>query len=167
MDATLASGIIGAAAGVIGAGVGGGATLLVGRIGALEQAREAHRTELRNCCSEFTAAIARARSNSYSIPDNKGADDAAFKALEDARVSGERLRLLSSDKRTQKAARLAIRHVYAVIRQAQTGIDPRADEFPGRGPHKRLREELTTLYIGVRRELGISNPEAVFEDLEN
>jgi len=82
-------------------------------------------------------------------------------------VGCEQLRLLLDDKSTQRAARLALRHAYAVWVTAQSGVDPREAESKGKRPEKRLREELTKLYVGVRTELGVEHPTDVFEELED
>jgi hypothetical protein len=62
---------------------------------------------------------------------------------------------------------LALRHAYAAWKLVETGKDPRAAEYPGVAPDKRLRDELTRLYVGVRTELGVPNPDDVFEELDN
>jgi hypothetical protein len=167
MDPTTAAGIIGAGAALSGATLAGGTSLAIERLRARESAREAHRGELRSACSEFTSAIARVRSNSYHLNHDTAAKKALLSALEEARVGCERLRILLSDKATQQAARMVLRHTYAVWKLAEDGADPRAAEYPGKEPEVRLREELTHLYVGVRRELGLANPEDVFEDLDD
>lgn len=97
------------------------------------------------------------------MKDNPAVEGAARAALEEARVSCERLRILLDDKEAQQAARLALRHAYAVLKRAQTGKDPRADQFSDE-PNVRLRKQLTLLYSGVRSELGMAHPDAVYED---
>jgi hypothetical protein len=62
---------------------------------------------------------------------------------------------------------MALRHLWAVWHFAEYGTDPRATEFKGQSPHTRLRQQLTELYVGVRRETGIKHPEDVFEELED
>ena len=167
MDATTAAGLIGAGGAVLGALAAGGAAVAVegrrSRAGRLE----AHRHEIRSVCSQFTSAIARVRSNSYNLKRDAAAERAGLAALEEARVGCEQLRLLLDDKSTQRAARLALRHAYAVWMTAQHGVDPREAESKGKKPEKRLREELTKLYVGVRTELGVEHPADVFEELED
>jgi hypothetical protein len=87
--------------------------------------------------------------------------------MDEARAGCERLRILLTEMETQRAARLALRHAYAIWKTAETGVDPRAAQYPDKNPHVRLREELTHLYVGVRRELGVSQPENVFVDLDD
>lgn len=167
MDATVMAGLVGAGAALIGAGIGAGTSVLIERRRARESALEAHRATLRTACSDFTAAIARVRSDSYALPAAPGPVVVVSPGLDEARAGCERLRILVSDMETQRAARMALRHAYSVWKAAETGTDPRAAEYPDKKPRERLREELTRLYIGVRRELGVSHPEDVFEDLEN
>jgi hypothetical protein len=57
---------------------------------------------------------------------------------------------------------MAVRHIFAVWSLADQGVDPRADEYPGTNPSSRLRQSLTAIYIGVRRETGSRHPEHVF-----
>lgn len=165
MDSTIVAGAVGASAALLGGGLASGTALWVERQRTREIAREARRQELQSACAEFTAAIACVRSNSYLLHDDATAEKALNAAMEEARVGCERLRILLSDKTAQQAARLALRHAYAVRKAAETGTDPRADEYPGKKPNVRLREELTRLYVGVRTELGVAHPEDVFEDL--
>jgi hypothetical protein len=84
--------------------------------------------------------------------------------LDDARVEVERLRLLIESRATQEAARMALRHLWAVWHLAEHGTDPRANEFPDETPRFRLRKALIELYIGVRREIGSKYPQDVFAD---
>lgn len=171
----LAAAAIGATAALFGAGVAGGVTLKVEKRRSDASLREARRDELLRTCSAFTGAIARIRSYSYRLPkDGSGnssiteaLDKAGDETFDEARIECERLRLLLESKDAQEAARLALRHVYAVWVLARDGVDPRKDEYPGQSPHKRLRQELTRLYREVRAETGASLPDNVFEDLTN
>lgn len=167
MDSTTIAGIIGASAALAGVFLTGVFTYAVERRRGREASREAHRQELRSACSDFTSAIARVRSKSYALKDDPAARSSLLSALDDARVDCERLRLLVSEKGTQEAARLSLRHAYAVWKLAETGVDPRSAEYPGRSPHKRLRDELTRLYVGVRTELNVPQPEDVFAELDD
>lgn len=164
MDSAIVAGIVGASAALLGGGLASGTVLWVERQRTRESAREARRQELGTACSEFTAAISRVRSHTYHMQDEATAK-ALNAAMADARVGCERLRILLSDSASQRAARLALRHAYAVCKVAETGIDPRASQYPDKQPHVRLREELTRLYVGVRTELGVAHPEDVFEGL--
>jgi hypothetical protein len=120
---------------------------------------------LRTACSDFTAAIASVRSNSYHLSIDPSAGAAIRLSMDEARAGCERLRILVSSSDTQRAARMALRHTYAIWKLAETGSDPRAAQYPEKLPAQRLREELTKLYRGVRRELGVLQPDDVFEDL--
>lgn len=165
MDSTATAALIGGGAAIAGALAAGLTSLAVERQRATASGLEAQRQELREACSHFTAAIARIRSNSHNLSQDPTADSAIRTALEDARVGCERLRILLNHREHQKAARLVLRHAYAVWKQAETGIDPRAEEYPNHEPHERLRKQLTALYVGVRQELGLTSPGDVFEDL--
>ncbi len=56
---------------------------------------------------------------------------------------------------------MALREIWAVWKQADTGVDPRAVEFT-EDPWTRYHTQLRMLLIGVRRELGLKKPEDVF-----
>jgi alkylation response protein AidB-like acyl-CoA dehydrogenase len=159
------SGVVAAAAALIGAVVVAGVTLAVERLRARAADRASRRDALLSACTNFMAAVARTRSLCYDL-DQPEAKKRVHAQLEEARVECERLRLLADSSETQKAARMALRHLWAVWHLAEHGTDPRADQFPDARPWKRLRTELTALYVGVRRETGSSHPEDVFEELE-
>jgi alkylation response protein AidB-like acyl-CoA dehydrogenase len=159
------SGAVAAVAALIGTGVGAGVTLTVEWIRARAGDRASRRDALLAACTGFTAAVARTRSLCYDL-DQPGAKERVRAQLEEARVECERLRLLADSRETQKAARMALRHLWAVWHLAERGTDPRAHQFPDATPWKRLRTELTALYVGVRRETGSSHPEDVFEELD-
>lgn len=167
MEPELVAGTIGAASALLGAVVGGGAALLVEGLRAKGNLRQSRRDALLSACTEFTAAIARVKSRSQALVGNPGDSAAIQAAMEEARVGCERLRLLASDRATQRAARLTLRHAYAVWRLAETGTDPRLSEYPETPPHARLRQSLSDLYVGVRKELAVEHPEDVFEELED
>jgi hypothetical protein len=156
----------GATAALLGAVVGGGANLLVEHKRARQARRDLLRNDLLKTCSEFTGAVTRVRSLSHRVKTNPGVDDAISDALDQARVECERLRLLLRSTDTQMAARLALRHVYAVWKYEKDGVDPRANDYPGQGPYQRLRAALTKLYVGVREETGAEAPQDVFEELD-
>lgn len=171
MDANIGIALLGAGAALAGAWVGSRTSIAVEKRRAEGAAAEAHRATLRAACSDFTAAIARVRSHSYGLTGVPTDDEPLLRALaaalDEARAGCERLRILVSDSDTQRAARLALRHAYAVWKVAETGLDPRAAQYPGEDPHARLRTELTRLYVGVRRELGVAQPDDVFHDLDD
>ena len=167
MDPTVAAGLIGASAAILGAGVAGVTSFAIEGRRSRENAEEAHRAELRRACSDFTAAIARIRSGSYALSSDPAARSVISSGMDEARAGCERLRILVNDSATQHSARMALRHAFAIWKLAETGNDPRAGQYPGKNPHTRLREELTKLYVGVRRELGVKSPEDVFEELDD
>jgi hypothetical protein len=142
---------------------------------------------LRTACADFTAALVRIRHLAWllrSHPTRSGLrallaprqQDKVLERLEaaheDARVGFERLRLLSGSLATQEAGRCALRHAYAVRKQAETGVDPRAHEYrskspgdpPPPSPGERFNRELQNLYVAVRTELDVPTPEDVFPE---
>jgi hypothetical protein len=159
--------VIGAATTLLGTVVGAGVAVAIEWLKARTADRAARRDALLNACSSFTAAVARARSLCYQFNERPEAKDEVHVHMNDARADCERLRLLIETKETQEAARMAVRHLYAVWKLAVTGVDPRAADWPGTTPSSRLRASLTQLYIGVRRETGSDNPEDVFEEPED
>jgi hypothetical protein len=142
---------------------------------------------LRVACSDFTAALVRIRYLSWTleehprpgpaddVPASRARADATRDAVleriraseEEARIGFERLRLVSGTKATQENARLALRHIYAVWRKAETGKDPRADdpdpEYRGE-PRDRFNRRLDGLYVAVREELDVPDPENVYPE---
>jgi hypothetical protein len=88
-------------------------------------------------------------------------------AHEDAQVAFERLRLLSRSTETQRSGRFALRHIWAIWKQAETGNDPRQAEYPDETPRIRFNRELKALYIATRRETGMRSPDDVFPEPES
>jgi len=69
----------------------------------------------------------------------------------------EQIRLLGGIE-VQTAARLVVRHVYAMrVVLVDGGPDPRADEFPGVGPQERVHRALREFYVAVRRQLQVAD----------
>jgi hypothetical protein len=155
---------VGAITALAGTGLGACVTLAVEPIRARNAASAARREALLKSCSDFTAAVARVRSQSHGLAKRPEEQTRVLASMEDARVECERLRLLIDASDTQRAARMVVRHLYAVWKLGLDGVDPRAERYPDDPPHARLRRELTILYVGVRRETGSSTPEDVFED---
>jgi hypothetical protein len=184
-----AGALIGASAALLGASIGGFVSVWVERIRSHAANVARRREELIKACSAFTAAITRAKYLAYrdrkppptpsrrpmkrstrfwTKPVSKPPPDEAInEVLDQARVECERLRILLDHKDVQEAARLALRHIYAVWMVERDGVDPRAAEYRGQSPSDRLRSALTTLYIGVRAQAGVERPEEVFEELDN
>jgi alkylation response protein AidB-like acyl-CoA dehydrogenase len=159
------SNVAAVAAALIGTGVGAGTALGVEWVRARAASSASRRDALLAACSSFTAAVARTRSLCYDL-EGPGAKQRVRAQLEEARAECERLRLLIDASDTPRAARMVLRHLWAVWHLAERGTDPRAEEFPGTTPWSRLRSELTALYIGVRREIGSRHPEDVFRELD-
>lgn len=166
VDIQVASAVVGAGAALIGAGVAGGVNLRVEKRRTEAAERAARRQDLLRASAEFTASVTSVRSLSYRVAADPAVDASIVEAMDRARVECERLRLLLESKETQKAARQAQRHAYAVWLLARDGVDPRADQYPGQSPGQRLRASLTQVYIGVRRETGSAAPQDVFESLD-
>jgi hypothetical protein len=158
--------VSGAVTALAGTALGAGVTLAVEWVRARTATRTSRREALLTTCSNFTAAVARARSLCFELNGQPENQQRVRLQMEEARVECERLRLLVEAKETQRAARMAIRHLWAVWHLATKGTNPRADEYPGVEPYQRLREALTQLYVGVRRETGSLHPTDVFEDLD-
>ena len=159
--------VIGAATTLLGTIAGGGVAVALEFVKARTADRAARRDALLTACSSFTAAVAQAQALCYQFNERPEAKDEVHVHMNDARADCERLRLLVEAKETQEAARMVVRHLYAVWKRAHTGVDPRAAEYPGTTPSSRLRASLTQLYIGVRGETGSDNPKDVFEEPEN
>ena len=58
-----------------------------------------------------------------------------------------------------------MRHVYAVWKLAETGTDPRADQY-SEPPFERYHDALRRFLIGLREELGVPNPTDVLVEPE-
>jgi hypothetical protein len=159
--------VIGAATTLLGTIAGGGVAITLEFVKARTADRAARRDALLNACSNFTASVARARSLCYQFNERPEAKAEVNVHMNDARADCERLRLLIEAKEAQEAARMVVRHLYAIWKHADTGVDPRAAQYPGTTPSSRLRGSLTQLYIGVRREIGSDNPKDVFEEPED
>jgi hypothetical protein len=156
---------VGTATTLLGAVIGSGVTLATEAIRARGARRERRDEALLTACAEFAAGVARLRSTSYGLRE-RPADHARAEAyLEDARVGCERLRLLLEAKDGQLAARLALRHLYAVWQVGLGQEDPRASQYPGRSPEVRLRSALNDLYVAVRLQIGSRAPGELMESL--
>jgi hypothetical protein len=159
-----------AIAALVGAAIGALASIGVVLIGALFDARRQRREKLQETCAELTGALILMGSLSYGLRSTGGAQRDAlleriYRVHEDAEVSCERLRLLSGSERAQEAGRYALRHAWAIWRERETGSDPRGHQYPAhRSPRVRFREALHELYVEIRRETGIKNPEDVFPE---
>jgi hypothetical protein len=123
---------------------------------------------LRLAAAELTATLANIDLLASGL--KRSADQDHRRTLEqlsslqrEARARYETLRLLGS-RETQRAGRMALRHAWAMWRQAETGDDPRSDEYRGDPPWRRYHRELLALLISIRRDLGLPDPDDVFAE---
>ncbi len=149
------------------------AGVVVGSMGALpadalrerRTDRRGHQSRLRSTCADFASAIAKMKQAGYDL-DVGGAPEEVKKRFDaahsDARAAYERLRLTSNSVPAQGAARLATRYALGYW-QTMSGFDPRPDEAD-RGPLAELQDQMDTLYIAVRRELDLKDPEALYSE---
>ncbi len=77
------------------------------------------------------------------------------------------MRLLSRSTETQRAGRYALRHVWAIWKESETGVDPRGAEYLPETPHERFNKELKALYVATREETGMSPAGQVFPEPED
>jgi cell division protein FtsL len=134
------------------------------------------RDELRRVTSECLAALLAVATLSRELKRRRKASpagdvDAEVTARIEAqrliaRVGVEQLRLLCNATPAQGMARYALRHNYAIYHEARTGTDNRASEYPGTTPSQRFEFALHWLYVEVRRELGVKDPDATFRQLD-
>jgi hypothetical protein len=75
----------------------------------------------------------------------------------------QQLRLLSNSLALQEAARYSLRHVWAVWKLAEDGIDPRRQDYD-EPPGKRLDNCLEEFYREVRRELQLESADAIYPE---
>ena len=88
---------------------------------------------LRTASAAFTSTLARIDLLSSAVKDLERREEALqeLRRLQiQARSEYETLRLLLESKATQQAGRMALRHAWALWKEAETGIDPRAYQFP-------------------------------------
>ncbi|MEV5570618.1 hypothetical protein AB0L06_11245 [Spirillospora sp. NPDC052269] len=71
----------------------------------------------------------------------------------------EQIRLLGT-KDLQVAARLMLRHAYAVRLEARGEKDPRADEY-SKNPYERLVDAVQRFRIEARKQLRVESPEEI------
>jgi len=143
---------------VVGAAVGLLPTLL------LERRKEKHALATRwdlplfEISSRFTAA---ARSLLHCATETTPATPASIQEmgqlLAELRASSEQLRLVANAE-TQGAARLVVRHAYAVRQVAVGRVDKRASEYDSVSPAVRCTQALNVFYVAARKNLGVKNP---------
>ncbi|WP_446212384.1 hypothetical protein [Micromonospora sp. IBSANI012] len=93
-------------------------------------------------------------------------------AAQHDRTEEERQRLLAlleqirlvGDERVQRAARMVVRHSWAVLRVAEGHADTRAAEFGGVPPETRLSTSLHEFIRAVRVQLRVPDPECIASD---
>ncbi|SCG63517.1 hypothetical protein [Micromonospora halophytica] len=98
--------------------------------------------------------------------------DAPDRAAHQERTEEERQRLnalleqirLVGDERVQRAARMVVRHSWAVARVAEGHEDERAAEYPGASPERRLTDALHEFIRAVRVQLRVPHAERIASD---
>jgi hypothetical protein len=151
-----------ALAGVV---IGTVGTLLADALRDRRADRRDQRKALRATCADFTSAIARMKQAGFDL--DVGGDPEQVRnrfdaAHSNARALYEALRLTSNSVTAQEAARLAIRYALGYW-QVMSGFDPRPDEVD-QGPLAELTKQMDVLYVAVRRELGIKDPESLYSE---
>jgi hypothetical protein len=143
---TLGAAIIGAAAAVVGAIIG---ALNIG-------GKRRWDDELLTASSEFLVAVHQAERLAYNIrnlPDAQRTERLVeLNTIHTTAALNERRVALVGNHKVQKAARLARRHLYAVVHvEAHHEEDPQPET--GETPRARLDEEIKALVREVRRSL--------------
>ncbi|HYN92828.1 MAG TPA: hypothetical protein VES42_03155 [Pilimelia sp.] len=150
--------------------------VLVGFVPAylLERRRERHTlgtrwdTPLFTLSVEFISASQHFGHAAGRIPGAEPADRAAVAARaaeEQQKMRSLQIQLrLLGDVRVQRAARMVIRHAWAVMRVAQGDEDPRAAEYAGVPPHTRLSDALHDFIRASRAQLRVNDPETIATD---
>jgi hypothetical protein len=95
-------------------------------------------------------------------PGDADLADSMNQAHREARAHYERLRLTAGSLQVQAAGRHVLRYAYGLLRQVE-GKAPREDELE-RGPLLMLNDSLTTLYANVRREIGTSRAQDIYQE---
>ncbi len=95
--------------------------------------------------------------------DRQARLDKVAEAQENLRVTVEQLRLVGN-KRVQVAARTVLHHGYAVVLQYTEDRDPRAEQYPGVLPVRRLNDALQEFYRAVREQLRAPDHADVLHD---
>jgi hypothetical protein len=136
-------------------------TVLADAVRGKRDKRRQNQEQLRNVCSEFMAYISRLRRYSIALVGGPP-DQEAWRLIEttftEARVCYEQLLITTESIATQEAARHLLHFAYWLTRAAhmeRTGFDEIEAE---------LRGWCTKLYSEVRLELGLKNPNHVYED---
>ncbi|MEV4253614.1 hypothetical protein AB0J52_10650 [Spirillospora sp. NPDC049652] len=114
-------------------------------------------------CSE-TAVRVRKILHGRNQVKHAGADrDSVLREMEDdyheLRLLVEQIRLLGT-RDLQLAARLMLRHAYAVLAETRDEADPRADEY-SKAPYERLVGSVHQFRIEARKQLRVETPEDV------
>jgi hypothetical protein len=147
--------LAGALVGVLG-------TVLVALVGVHGEARHRQRAALRTACTEFAAAVSRVRSIGNDLDEGRRGDDLREqlnRALTDALIGYEQLRITAESRETQEAARYLAHIGWWLAHAAETDA----------GAYERakadLRPWLSRLYVAVRTELGVRNAREINECL--
>ena len=122
---------------------------------------------LRLTCADFAAAVSHMWNLALELKEKPADNKLASSFLEtfsEARMHFERLRLTTASYGVQKEARYVLRYAYGLLREKK-GLPPRDDERES-GPFMMLQHSLIKLVEEVRREIGISHADEVFQEPE-
>jgi hypothetical protein len=150
-----------------GAVIGVGGTLTTELVRAHIGRRQAARDVLLAACVDFSASMARMGNLSLAIkndPDDSARHERMRIEYGEARVCYERLRLLLESQSAQEHARRALYHSMRRWRAAEGLESP--DEGWGSGDQATslLEDAVASLYIEVRRQLGLRQPGDLFRE---
>jgi hypothetical protein len=151
---------------LVGVALGSLTTIAIELMRSRAENRRELRDALRAAAAGYTTTLAQIELQSWALEDPQRRDAALARLPElqvQARGQYESLRLLLTSEQTQRAARMVLRHSWGMWRQAETGVDPRAQEYH-EDPATRYHAELRALLVGVREELGIENAAEVYAE---
>jgi hypothetical protein len=126
--------------------------------------RRQRRSALLSACADFSTALAHVRQLCYdrhAAGPSPELTERMRQAHGIARGQYERLRLVTGSIETQEHARLALRYALRLWRHVEGELQRAPDE---RSPVDLMEDHLKELYVGVRRELEVPNPERVFAE---
>jgi hypothetical protein len=115
---------------------------------------------------ELISAAEHFRHFARQVPDADDRQAAIARAVEEQqKIRSLQIQLrLVGNVRVQRAARMLIRHAWAVMRVAQGHEDPRAAEFAGKSPGTRLSDTLQEFIRASRVQLRVEDPENIAAD---
>jgi hypothetical protein len=149
---------------VVGAAIGVVPTAVVERARRRAEMRTRWDTALQKSCVEFTASARRV----VDLSEQFGQPPSAARTVtaDDLRQEHSRLQTLMAEIRllageqVQLAARLVVRHAWALYVMTVTGSDPRSSEYD-HPPRARVIESLFTFYLAARRQLMVPDADGL------